>query len=77
MRDRPDYRSDLPSVRVPTLVLVGDADAITPPAMAETMHKGIAGSTLAVVKGAGHMAIMEQPAQVNQALRRFLDELKG
>lgn len=77
MRDRPDYRADLPAVRAPTLVLVGDADAITPPAMAETIHKAVPGSTLAVVKGAGHMAIMEQPGQVNQALRRFLDGLKA
>jgi len=77
MRDRPDFTADLSSIRTPALIVVGDTDAITPPAMAETLHKGIAGSTLAVVKGAGHMAIMEQPAQVNQALRRFMDGVTG
>src|SRR4051794_13530358 len=41
MRDRPDFRKDLPSIAVPTLILVGECDAITPPAMAETLNKNI------------------------------------
>jgi pimeloyl-ACP methyl ester carboxylesterase len=77
MRDRPDYRGDLPSIQVPTLIVVGDADAITPPAMAEAMHKAIPGSILAVIKGAGHMAPMEQPAQVSQALWGFVEQVVG
>jgi 3-oxoadipate enol-lactonase len=72
MRDRNDFRDCCPSVAVPTLILVGDADAITPPAVAEAMQKSIPHSRLVIIKGAGHLTPMEQPEQVNQALRQFL-----
>jgi pimeloyl-ACP methyl ester carboxylesterase len=72
MRDRADRVADLPAIKVPTLILVGDADSITPPAMAQTMHDKIAGSKLVVIQGAGHMSPMEQPAQVSRAIRNFV-----
>ena len=75
MRDRNDHTADLPSIAEPTLVLVGDADAITPPKVAHTMHEAIPRSQVAVIQGAGHMAIMEQPEQVNRAMRDFLARL--
>jgi pimeloyl-ACP methyl ester carboxylesterase len=75
MRDRPDRSGELAGIKVPTLVIVGDADAITPPDVAERMHKAIPGSTLEVVRGAGHMSPMEQPEQVNRAIERFLASL--
>ena len=75
MRDRRDFRDRLPSIAVPTLILVGDQDAITPPAMSETMNREIPKSRLVTIKGSGHMSPMEQPEQVNQALRKFLDSL--
>jgi pimeloyl-ACP methyl ester carboxylesterase len=68
MRDRPDRTEDLPSIAVPTAIIVGDHDAITPPAMSEKMNKAIPKSHLTIVNGAGHMACMEQPDQVNRAL---------
>src|SRR4029450_58024 len=68
MRDRPDRTEDLPSIAVPTAIIVGDQDAITPPAMSEKMNKAIPKSQLTLVQGAGHMACMEQPDQVNRAL---------
>jgi pimeloyl-ACP methyl ester carboxylesterase len=71
MRDRPDMAAQLPSIAVPTLVIVGEHDAITPPAGAEKMSKAIAHATYALVRGAGHMAPMEQPQQVTDAIRRF------
>ena len=73
MRDRPDQTASLGAIEVPTLVIVGDADAITPPAVARSMHDKIAGSQLAIIRGAGHMTPMEQPAQVNQAIRQFME----
>jgi pimeloyl-ACP methyl ester carboxylesterase len=76
MRDRNDYRDCCPSVALPTLILVGDADAITPPAVAESMQKSIPHSKLVIIKGAGHLSPMEQPEQVNQALRQFLATIK-
>jgi len=76
MRDRNDYRDCCPSVALPTLILVGDADVITPPAVAESMHKDIPHSKLVIIKGAGHLSPMEQPEQVNQAIRQFLATIK-
>ena len=75
MRDRRDFCSELSSIAVPTLILVGEADAITPPAMAETLKKGIANSKLVVIKNAGHMSPMEQPDQVNRAIRDFVQSI--
>jgi pimeloyl-ACP methyl ester carboxylesterase len=75
MRDRPDSVADLPSIATPTLVIVGEHDAITPPAGAERMSNAIPKSSYVVVRGAGHMAPMEQPQQVTDALRRFASSL--
>ena len=75
MRDRPDRTAELPAIKVPTLIIVGETDAITPPAMAEKMHKAIPGSRLEVIRGAGHMAPLEQPDQVNRAIERFMASL--
>jgi len=77
MRDRADRTDDLASIKIPTLILVGDADAITPPAMAQTLHERIAGSKRVVIQGAGHMSPMEQPAQVNRAIRNFVEGLEN
>lgn len=68
MRDRADRTADLPSIAVPSVIIVGDQDAITPPAMSEKMNQLIPRSKLVLVKGAGHMACMEQPDQVNRAI---------
>lgn len=75
MRDREDYCTHLPSIAVPTLILVGEQDAITPPKMAETMNHDIPRSTLVKVANAGHMTPMEQPEQVNMAITQFLSKL--
>jgi pimeloyl-ACP methyl ester carboxylesterase len=72
MRDRVDQTEFLPSLTEPTLIIVGDQDAITPPAIADSMHKAIPNSQLVVIRGAGHLAPLEQPQQVNRALRSFL-----
>lgn len=73
MRNRRDVSGDLSSIKVPTLILVGDADSITPPSMAEAMQQKISGSQRLIIQGAGHMSPLEQPAQVNRAIRNFLD----
>ena len=65
---RPDSRSELAGIAVPTLVLVGEADEITPPAVAREMHDAIPGSRLVVVPEAGHMALIERPDTVSAAL---------
>jgi pimeloyl-ACP methyl ester carboxylesterase len=72
LRDRPDALPGLAKIAVPTLIIVGDGDQVTPPSAAEQMQLAIPGSSLAVIRGAGHMSAVEQPGQVNQAIRRFL-----
>jgi pimeloyl-ACP methyl ester carboxylesterase len=76
MRDRPDRTPILSNIRVPVLIVVGDSDVITPPAMAESMRQRIPQATLTVIANAGHMSPMEQPEQVNDALRQFLGKMK-
>jgi 3-oxoadipate enol-lactonase len=72
MRDRPDSRSTLTRIVAPTLIIVGDSDAITPPPLSEEMHKSIPGSTLSIISNAGHMSPMEQPQHVSRAIKNFL-----
>lgn len=68
---RPDSRPLLASIKVPTLIVVGEGDQITPPEAAKEMHAGIAGSTLVVVPRAGHLALLEQPEAVHTALKEW------
>lgn len=69
---RPDSRPLLGRIAVPTLILVGAYDTLTPPPLATEMHAGIAGSTLTVIDDAGHLPTMEQPDAVTAALRDWL-----
>ncbi|MFV8816798.1 alpha/beta fold hydrolase [Haliea sp. E17] len=69
--DRDGVYSQLGSITLRTLVMVGDEDVATVPAKAERIHAAIAGSTLAVIPGAGHSASIEQPALVTAALENF------
>ena len=68
---RPDSRPLLGSIKVPTLIVVGEGDQITPPDAAREMHEGIAGSELLVVPRGGHLALLEQPEPVHAALREW------
>ncbi|HLE78196.1 MAG TPA: alpha/beta hydrolase [bacterium] len=72
LAERPDSLPLLAQLTVPTLIAVGDADKATPPEASEKMHEQIAGSTLVVVPGAGHLSPLEQPAHVNAAVLEFL-----
>lgn len=72
---RRDQTELLPSINVPTLIVVGSEDAVTPPADAEAMHAKIEGSRLFVVEGAGHLSNVERPEEFNRALVEFLRAL--
>jgi pimeloyl-ACP methyl ester carboxylesterase len=72
---RPDSDPLLPSIAVPTLVIVGTEDAMTPPVEAERMHAAIAGSQLARIPGAGHLSNMEDPDAFMGVLTGFLSEM--
>src|ERR1044072_3880669 len=67
----------LPSINVPTLIIVGDEDTITPPSDAETMNKKINGSRLVVVEGAAHLSNVERPLEFNRALIEFMRGLSA
>lgn len=72
---RRDYVPLLPALRVPTLIVVGEHDAFTPVSDAELMHRAVAGSTLVVVPGAGHITNLEQPDAFNAAFASWLARL--
>lgn len=69
---RPDSRPGLAAIAVPTLVAVGEEDALTPPHLAEEMAAGIPGARLARIAGAGHLPPMETPGAVTDLLRDWL-----
>ena len=76
MRDRVDSTDLLPTLAgVPTLVVVGEDDALTPPAQARTIADAVPGAALAVIPGAGHLPPVEQPAATTRALEAFLRAL--
>ena len=69
---RPDSRPLLSSIDVPTMVVVGDCDVVTPLAKAQEISDGIPGSTLHVLKDCGHLPPLERPAETSTLLREWL-----
>ncbi|MFL6799569.1 MAG: alpha/beta fold hydrolase [Xanthobacteraceae bacterium] len=69
---RPDLRPSLGAINCPTLVLVGDGDELTPPALAQEIAAAIPGARLAVIPESGHLSTLEQPAAVNDALLAWM-----
>ena len=62
----------LPKIKVPTLVMPGEKDPGTPPALSEVIHEAIAGSEYAVVPDAAHLANVEQAPVFTEMVMRFL-----
>jgi len=69
---RPDSRPGLAHIRVPTLVLCGRQDTATPVEVAREIAADIEEARLVIVEECGHLATIEQPAEVNAALRAWL-----
>src|ERR1041384_6464168 len=74
MAERDDQTSLLSKITVPTLIVVGAEDAITPVADSEKMNAGVAGSRLVVLENAGHVSNLERTEKFNEALLDFLSE---
>lgn len=72
MAARPDSSLLLPTIDVPTLVLVGTEDTLTPPEEARAIQASVASSTLVEIPGAAHLANLEAPEPFNAALRTLL-----
>ncbi len=75
LRDRPDATPFLRQIAVPTLVVVGRDDALTPVSTAEKLTAGIPGAKMVIIEKAGHLSNLEQPDGFNQAVRAFLAAL--
>jgi 3-oxoadipate enol-lactonase len=77
MAEREDSTAVLPTISVPTLVIVGENDVVTPPEAAREMASAIPSARLEVLEGAGHLSNLERPDAFNAVLREFLDSLDG
>lgn len=77
MAIRPDQTGRLGEIKAPTLVIVGEHDAITPPDGARAMADALPASRYVLIPDAGHLTPCENPAAVNEALLAFLSGLNG
>jgi pimeloyl-ACP methyl ester carboxylesterase len=75
MRDRPDSTPRLAEIAVPTLVLVGTEDELTPAAVVRAMAERIPGARYREITGAGHLTPLERPGLFNSAVAGFLSGL--
>ena len=75
MMGRPDSRRLLDLISVPTLIVCGDEDILTPPSDSEALHASIRGSRLVILRGAGHLSSLEDPDAFSASLNSFLGEL--
>jgi pimeloyl-ACP methyl ester carboxylesterase len=71
MAERPDSTPILRTIDVPTTIVVGSADAMTPPPMSEAMAEAIPSAELVVLDGAGHLSNLEDPEGFLSALRQL------
>ena len=75
MIERPDSTPTLATIDVPTLIIVGEEDVLTPPKESRAMHAAIPGSRLEILDGAGHVSNVERPAAFNHVASEFLGVL--
>ena len=66
-----DTRDLLPNIRIPSLLVWGDADERSPMSVAHQLHDAIPGARLAIIPGAGHLSNLEEPSQFNTEVRDF------
>lgn len=69
---RPDSRPDLPHIGIPTMVIVGEHDTLTPLERAQEMADAIPGAVLRVIPAAGHLSPLENPKAVTAAMQEWL-----
>lgn len=70
-----DLMDEVEKIRLPTLILCGAEDRLTPVKYAEYLHQKIRDSRLLLVPGAGHMVMIERPEEMNRALDAFLQQI--
>jgi pimeloyl-ACP methyl ester carboxylesterase len=72
-----DLTDDLPNIRIPTLVIGGTADVLTPPFEARRMAQLIPGARLELMQDGGHMLMLEREAEVNRMIVDFAREVRA
>ena len=75
--DRFDVMERVREIAIPSLVIVGADDVMTPVRYAEYLGRELPDAEVVVVPGSGHFVTLEQPAAVNTAIARFLERLPG
>lgn len=76
MLSRTDTTQSLMNINIPTLLICGEKDVLTPPAIMKEMFHKIPNAEFVEIKNAGHMTPIENPDEVNKAIRRFIDQIK-
>lgn len=74
---RTETTAVLPTISVPTLILVGERDMLTPPSAAQSMHERIPNSEMHIIANAAHMSNIENPVEFNRHLLAFLKQFKN
>lgn len=74
MLSRTDTTNYLSKIEIPTLIIVGENDALTPPVVMKTLHMNIPNSKFVIIPKAGHMTPIEEPEAVNEVIERFLKQ---
>lgn len=77
LQRRPDMQGSLRRCKIPTLVLCGQQDTLTPPKRHEFMANLIPNAKLKIIPGAGHLPTLEQPDVTTACLQDWLDEDLG
>jgi len=77
LAERSETCSSLDTIHIPTLIICGKADEVTPLAQSEFMHEHIEGSILKIIDNAGHVSNLEQPDEFNKYLHNFLNTLNA
>lgn len=75
MLSRIDTSDYLDKIKIPTLVICGENDALIPPSIMKAMADKINGAEFVVIKNSGHMSPIENPEEVNNAIQKFLLKL--
>jgi len=70
-----DVMNKLEQIKVPVLIICGREDKLTPVKYSEYLRDHISGATLHIIEEAGHMVMLEQPAQLNRTIKEFLKKL--
>jgi pimeloyl-ACP methyl ester carboxylesterase len=73
--DRFDVMKEVEKIDLPTLIVCGEDDALTPVHYSQFLHGRIKGSKLEVLPNAGHMVMMESPQVFNEKIREFMNEI--